>query len=147
MTHFSQINLFTMEIINEQYGITMGRLSNQEFLDTVDKVLTSNGGKSSVYLTQKRLTSVDIDGGETSDLSTNVIDYSLPAKNSQKYPILLRLSMNGKKKGDKSDKLKLSTVIEVDNLPQFWVNYINVIKSGFVGLKKKEKKRKNRVSK
>lgn len=125
----------------------MGRLSNQEFLDTVDKLLSSNEGKSSVYLTQKRLTSVDIDGVETTDLSTNVIDYSVPASNSQKYPILLRLSMNGKKKGDKSDKLKVSTVIEVENLPQFWLTYINVIKSGFVGLKRKEKKKKNRVGK
>lgn len=124
----------------------MGRLNNQEFLEAVEKLLVSNNGKSSVYLTQKRLTTLDIDETNT-DLATNVIEYGVPVTNTQQYPILLRLSMNGKKKGDKSDKVKLSTVIETEDLPQFWLSYMNIIKAGFVGLKKKEKKKKNRVSK
>ncbi|CAH6723106.1 signal recognition particle subunit Srp14p [[Candida] jaroonii] len=124
----------------------MGRLNNAEFLSQFAETLTKNNGESSVYLTQKRLVpSLDVEDNKgINDLSSNVIDHKLFDKNTQEYPILIRLSMNGKNK----DKLKLSTVVEIDQLDQFWIDYAQTIKAGFVGLKKKDKKKsKKKVSK
>lgn len=122
----------------------MGRIDNSEFLTQVQELLDSNNGTSSVYITQKRLTS-SVDGSEgIDDLASNVVDYDekYPA-NKHQYPVLVRVTTGGKK------KKKLSTVVEKDNLDQFWNDYAQVIKAGFVGLKKKDKKKskKHKVSK
>lgn len=121
----------------------MGRVDNAEFLAQVQQILESNNGESSVYITQKRLTS-SVEGSEgIDDLASNVVEYDeqLPV-NKQQYPVLVRVAAGKKKK-------KLSTVVEKDNLDQFWNDYVQVIKSGFVGLKKKDKKKskKSKVSK
>ncbi|KAK6198933.1 signal recognition particle, SRP9/SRP14 subunit [Scheffersomyces amazonensis] len=110
------------------------RADNHKFLKEFTEVLTTNNGKSSVYLTQKRLKpSLDLE-----------------ESSQDQYPILIRVTMNGKDKKDtKKDKLKLSTVVDTGDLDQFWQEYIQIIKNGFVGLKKKEKKKskKGKVSK
>lgn len=123
----------------------MGRLTNTEFLTQVNTVLSANEGKSSVYLTQKRLSpSLETPPTESlSDLSSNVVE--LPQKytvNTQTYPILVRFTT-----GD--SKSKVSTVVEAENLDRFWTEYTKVLKNGFVGLKRKEKKKqkKSKVSK
>lgn len=126
----------------------MPRLDNAEFLKQVEAILATNGGKSSVYLTQKRL-SVDEVAGVT-DLSTNVVQYNGEVQpNASTYPVLVRISLNGKVRKDKKDKLKLSTVVETAQLEGFWTDYSQVIKNGFIGLKRKEKKKakKGKVSK
>lgn len=133
----------------------MGRLNNSEFLKQLGEELTKNNGESSINLTQKRL-SIPLDLEEDSakptnekinDLPSNVIKHSdeFP-KNTQKYPILIRLALKGE---TKKQKTKLSTVVEVENVEQFWVDYSQVVKKGFVGLKKKEKKKskKTKISK
>ncbi|ODV66577.1 hypothetical protein HYPBUDRAFT_153351 [Hyphopichia burtonii NRRL Y-1933] len=126
----------------------MGRLNNAEFLLKVGKLLEDNDGKSSVYLTQKRL-SVPLETETTgiNDLSSNVIEHeaSIPS-NTEEYPVLIRLAMNGDKK-EKKEKVKLSTVVETTQLDQFWVEYAQVIKTGFTGLKKKEKKKSKKSGK
>lgn len=120
----------------------MGRLNNVEFLTKIESLLSENNGKKSVYLTQKRLVTEDI---EDKPKPKSIIG---AAKDTQKYPLLIRLAMNGSAKGDKSDKIKVSTVVEVENSAKFWADYITIVKSGFVGLKKKEKKRnRNKVTK
>ncbi|KAK6455024.1 signal recognition particle, SRP9/SRP14 subunit [Scheffersomyces xylosifermentans] len=122
----------------------MGRLDNTEFLKQVSDILTTNNGKSSVYLTQKRLSpalAIDADTNNTiNDLSSNVKQTAI--QNTTTYPILIRVSLNGKDRKDKKDKVKLSTVVETDRLDQFWTEYVHVIKTGFTGLKKKTKKSK-----
>ncbi|EGV65234.1 hypothetical protein PSN45_002627 [Yamadazyma tenuis] len=131
----------------------MGRLNNGEFLTQVGDILTQNDGKSSIYLTQKRLSpALDLDEPDVNegvesinDLSSNVVEHKFKS-NTQEYPILIRIALgsNGSKQ-----KVKLSTVVEINNLDQFWSDYSSVIKAGFVGLKKKEKKKskKNKISK
>lgn len=111
----------------------MGRLNNNEFVQKVGDLLTENNGKSSVYLTQKRLSpALDLEE------STEVTE-------SQQFPILIRISMNS---SDEKNKVKLSTVVETENLDQFWSDYSQAIKSGFIGLKKKDKKKsKKKVTK
>lgn len=123
----------------------MGRLNNAEFISKVERLLASNEGKSSVYFTQKRLATplekeaIDL----VKDLSSNVVEHP-PAypTNTQSYPVLIRATL-GKKES------KISTVVEPANLDAFWLEYAQALKTGFVGLKKKEKKKtkKSKVSK
>ncbi|KAF5210603.1 putative signal recognition particle subunit [Clavispora lusitaniae] len=123
----------------------MGRLNNTDFLSKISNVLEVNDGKSSVYLTQKRLVqSLEPSSPSTlDDLSSNVVEHprEFPS-NHQRYPILIRFT-NGDKKN------KWSTVVEHENLDTFWTEYTQILKSGFVGLRKKEKKKakKGKVSK
>lgn len=122
----------------------MGRLNNSDFLQKVNDELSSNAGKSSVYLTQKRLSlTLEPPTAENiNDLSSNVVQHpnDFPT-NTQTYPVLIRFTS-----GDK--KSKLSTVVEPADLDKFWTEYAQILKNGFVGLKKKEKKtRKSKVSK
>lgn len=55
------------------------------------------------------------------------------------YSILIRVTDGNK---EKSARVKLSTVVEPENLDAFWNEYTNVLKAGFVGLKKKSKSKK-----
>lgn len=121
----------------------MGRLDNGEFIKQFESVLSKNNGKSSVYLTQKRLTpALDIEPTEPlGDLPTNVVEIDSVPANTQSYPVLVRISLNGKEKSDKKDKIKLSTVVEPAHLEEFWTDYAQAVKNGFIGLKKKEKKK------
>lgn len=115
----------------------MGRLNNKEFLARITNELTSNEGKSSVYFTQKRLslTLEPATPNNINDLSSNVVEHpkEFPS-NSETYPVLIRFTLGEK-------KLKISTVIEPENLDRFWSEYAQILKTGFVGLKKKEKKK------
>ncbi|KAI5965587.1 uncharacterized protein KGF55_000949 [Candida pseudojiufengensis] len=133
----------------------MTRLDNTEFLKQLSEVATKNNGKSSIYLTQKRLSNKDEilkQDSKIKDLPTNIIDSSDKdiINNNETYPILIRVSMNSENNKDsKNKKFKISTIIENDQINQFWLSYIQILKNGFIGLKKKEKKKskKNKVSK
>lgn len=127
---------------------TMTRLDNSQFLKQLNEAVVKNDGKSSVYLTQKRLSSQEGASSVTiDDLPTNVIPDDR-VQNDTSYPILVRISMNSTNNKDKKqEKLKISTVVETDQLSQFWQQYIRVLKGGFVGLKKKEKKEKKKTKK
>lgn len=59
--------------------------------------------------------------------------------NCKKYSILIRITDGNK---DKLSKIKLSTVVEPKDLDSFWNEYTNILKSGFIGLKKKSKSKK-----
>lgn len=69
----------------------------------------------------------------------------------QPLPIIVRAT-NGKSRERIKDKVKLSTVVQPDELGAFFVKYAEVCKSGMSGLKKrdrsgrkaKEKKKKQR---
>lgn len=126
----------------------MTRLDNSQFLKQLNEAVVKNDGKSSVYLTQKRLSSQEGASSVTiDDLPTNVIPDDR-VQNDTSYPILVRISMNSTNNKDKKqEKLKISTVVETDQLSQFWQQYIRVLKGGFVGLKKKEKKEKKKTKK
>ncbi|GME79437.1 unnamed protein product [Ambrosiozyma monospora] len=127
----------------------MGKLSNKEFLAQVETHLKKNGGKSSVYLTQKRLNSIDetqIDSTNTDDKLSSKFDVIDPLSSTKtedttkEYPLLLRFT-------DGTKNLKLSTVVEFEELNKFWDDYSNVLKAGFVGLKKKTKKKSKKSKK
>lgn len=119
----------------------MGRLNNSDFLSKVNDELSANEGKSSVYFTQKRLslTLEPATSDNINDLSSNVVNHpSTFVSNTQTYPVLIRFT-----RGDK--KSKISTVVEPANLDKFWNEYAQILKNGFVGLKKKEKKKSKKL--
>lgn len=121
----------------------MGRLNNAEFLKQANGLLADNSGKSLVYLTQKRLSlASELAPKEPmADLASNVAEYGAGfPENAETYPVLIRLSMNDNKKTARN-KTKISTVVEVAHLDQFWLDYTQVLKNGFVGLKRKDKKK------
>ncbi|CAK9441313.1 uncharacterized protein LODBEIA_P51820 [Lodderomyces beijingensis] len=125
----------------------MTRLDNSQFLKQLNELASQNQGKSSIYLTQKRL-SENKHHPKPDDLPTNVASNDKVAPNEQTYPVLIRVSMNSSdNRKSASEKVKLSTVVEVAQLNQFWSEYIQVVKNGFVGLKKREKKNKNKKNK
>lgn len=117
----------------------------KQFFKQVTSLLTKNNGKSSIYLTQKRLSynlDDEINGTEEfSDLSNNVkpILHETKLNNSKKYSILIRITDGNK---DKNLKIKLSTIVEPEKLDSFWNEYTNILKTGFIGLKKKSKSKK-----
>lgn len=126
----------------------MARLANNEFLAQVGSVLEKNNGGNSVYITQKRLVLEVEPPLMLADLPQNVVTEANAPNNITQYPVLVRLMMNGDKKGDKLKKLKLSTVVETAQLADFWNEYAQVLKNGLVGLKKeKKKKNKKKVTK
>lgn len=120
-------------------GFNMGRLENKQFLETLQTELSQNDGKKSVYLTQKRM--VDLAEGSTmEDLPSNVVDTTGFATNTATYPVLIRASLNGK-------KTKISTVVQTDELDAFWTEYVQILKNGLVGLRKKDKRKKKKGGK
>ncbi|KAF6071384.1 Signal recognition particle 14kD family protein [Candida albicans] len=138
----------------------MTRLDNSQFLKQVETLTQSNNGKSSIYLTQKRLspslssitTTTTAEDESINDLPTNVITptpkttttTTTTINNDSKYPLLIRLSMNSIQK--KKERVKISTVVELDQLNEFWDQYIQILKSGFIGLKKKKDKKKSHTN-
>ncbi|CCE80057.1 Piso0_003154 [Millerozyma farinosa CBS 7064] len=127
----------------------MGRLNNKEFLNEVKSLLETNNGESSVYFTQKRLKPAlalnETEGID--DLASNVVDSKIGSKNEQQYGILIRVAASSSDKSAGSKKTKLSTVVETNQLDEFWNDYAQVLKAGLTGLKKKEKKKSKKTGK
>ncbi|OWB55419.1 hypothetical protein B5S28_g1291 [[Candida] boidinii] len=123
-------------------------LENEKFLSTVLQLL--EGNKKSVFITQKRLTpqpdGVLPKSDELDDLPIGITSDILDTKtDTETYPVLIRVTNGKDKKGGK--KSKTSTIVQPEDLEKFWSDYSNLLKSVFVGLKKKEKKKKNKKSK
>lgn len=57
---------------------------------------------------------------------------------SKPLPILIRAS-NGKGKGKRDKKVKLSTIVEAHALEEFFARYAEVCKQGMSGLKKRDR--------
>lgn len=110
----------------------------------VTALLSKNDGKSSFYITQKRFTynsEASLDSEDTlSDLPKGIKPITCQAESDMKqYPILIRVTDGNK---NKMQKVKLNTVVEPLDLDAFWTEYINILKSGMKGLKKKSKSKK-----
>ena len=53
-------------------------------------------------------------------------------------PVLIRAT-NGKPKEKRKDKIKISTVVQADELEGFFIKYVEVWKAGMSGLKKRDR--------
>lgn len=54
-------------------------------------------------------------------------------------PVLIRAT-NGKKKENRAQKVKLSTVVQPEDLEQFYVKYAEVCRAGMTVLRKRDRK-------
>lgn len=65
---------------------------------------------------------------------------------SKPLPILIRAS-NGKSKRDRSNKVKLSTVVEPHELEEFYLKYADICKMGMAALKPRDRSKKKAKAK
>src|SRR5882757_9461314 len=79
--------------------------------------------------------------GQDTDVEASepTIEQPFPDLNPSKpFPILIRAT-NGKSKGKRDKKIKLSTVVGADALDGFFAKYVEVCKVGMSGLKKRDR--------
>lgn len=61
-------------------------------------------------------------------------------------PIVVRAS-NGKSKRDRSDKVRLTTIVQPDDLDAFYARYAEVCKAGMTALKPRDRSKKKAKAK
>ncbi|KAL8965353.1 MAG: hypothetical protein Q9183_003897 [Haloplaca sp. 2 TL-2023] len=107
-----------------------------------DTCRTSTHG--TICLTQKRL-SHPSPSSSTSSPTANAAPFPDLSPDSP-LPILVRAS-NGKSKERRDRKIKLSTVVQPDELEGFYTRYAELIKAGTPMLKKRDRSGRKKVAK
>ncbi|KAL9002903.1 MAG: hypothetical protein Q9188_004194 [Gyalolechia gomerana] len=117
-------------------------LTTDEFFSRLSSLFESrrNSTHGSVFLTQKRcITLLTTESPPTSSPSTTEPAVSFPdLAPSSPLPVLIRAS-NGKSKEYRKDKIKLSTIVQPDELEGFFTKYAEVMKAGTTALKKRDR--------
>ena len=65
---------------------------------------------------------------------------------TKQLPVLIRAT-NGLPKDKRADKIKISTLVQPEDLGSFFVRYQEVCKNGFQGLKKRDRSAKKKAAK
>lgn len=81
-----------------------------------------------------------VEDSHLGDLPSNVVEKEDYPTNTSTYPVLIRATLNGK-------KTRISTVVQTEQLDSFWTEYVQILKTGFVGLRKKDKRKKKKGGK
>ncbi|KAH7154826.1 signal recognition particle, SRP9/SRP14 subunit [Dactylonectria estremocensis] len=109
-------------------------MSHDEFFAKLGELFDYRKGKDhgAIYLVQKRLSHgqgipVPSDEDPVPDL-----------RPSKPLPILIRAA-NGKGSRDKTAKVKLSTVVQPDDIEAFYARYADVCKTGMTALKPRDR--------
>ncbi|KAL8735528.1 MAG: hypothetical protein Q9166_000696 [cf. Caloplaca sp. 2 TL-2023] len=107
-------------------------LSIDDFFTRLSSLFHShrNSTHGSIFLTQKRPTTPPFP-----DLAP-----------SSTLPILIRAS-NGKSKDRRKDKVKISTIVQPDELEGFFTRYAEVMKGGMTALKKRDRSGRKKATK
>ncbi|KAH3901186.1 RNA-binding signal recognition particle subunit SRP14 SCDLUD_002672 [Saccharomycodes ludwigii] len=132
-------------------------LNIDEFLSEVSKLFkTANTLKRNVRLTMKRLVVKDevtkpleFDSTRNSKYDVSKMSNTIKTVKSgtvskSTYKILIRATMGAGKTSDSygdNKKIKVSTIVDPNDLDLFWRRYSSCIKSGMVGLSKRKKKK------
>ncbi|KPM40165.1 hypothetical protein AK830_g6386 [Neonectria ditissima] len=117
-------------------------MSHDEFFAKLGELFDHRKGSDhgAIYLSQKRLTyGQDV----TSPTDENPVPDLRPSK---PLPIIVRAS-DGQPKKERSKKVKLSTVVEPDDLEGFYARYADVCKGGMVALKPRDRSKKRKSKK
>ncbi|KAH6614758.1 signal recognition particle, SRP14 subunit [Chaetomium sp. MPI-SDFR-AT-0129] len=141
----------------------MGHSTHDEFFSKLAEIFTSRKAKShgAIFLTQKRLSynpsspSQQPTPAATEQAARDALEEELHP--SQPLPILIRAT-NGKSakvakpvpnkpRNDKSGKIKLSTVVQPDELEGFYARYAEVCKAGMAALKPRDRTKTKRKAK
>ncbi|KAK4236947.1 putative signal recognition particle 14kD protein [Achaetomium macrosporum] len=121
----------------------MGHLTHDEFFAKLADLFNARKTKAhgAVYLTQKRFT---FNQEETPSSEADPFADLHPAR---PLPILIRAT-NGKSKEHRAAKVKLSTVVQPQDLDAFYARYAEVCKVGMAALKPRDRtKRKAKAKK
>ncbi|EKJ69478.1 hypothetical protein NXS19_013293 [Fusarium pseudograminearum] len=115
-------------------------MSHDEFFAKLGELFDHRKGSDhgSIYLSQKRL----IYGQDIAQPSEEEPDIN-PSK---PLPLIIKAT-NGKGKRDRSKKVKLSTVVNPEDLEAFYVRYADVCKSGMTALKPRDRSKKKAKAK
>ncbi|KAL8893100.1 MAG: hypothetical protein Q9215_000105 [Flavoplaca cf. flavocitrina] len=120
-------------------------LSIDDFFTRLSSLFQSrrNSTHGTILLTQKRLSS---QYPSTSSATTTTIPPFADQALSSSLPLIIRAS-NGKSKERRVDKIKLSTVVQPDQLEPFFTRYAEVMKGGATALKKRDRSGRKKATK
>ncbi|KAH6890978.1 signal recognition particle, SRP9/SRP14 subunit [Thelonectria olida] len=120
--------------------MTGDHMSHDEFFTKLGELFNDRKGSDhgAIYLSQKRL----VYGQDA--VSSSVEKADLPP--SKTLPIIIRAS-NGRGKKDRTNKIKLSTVVQPDHLEGFYARYADVCKAGMTALKPRDRSKKKAKAK
>ncbi|WDK13592.1 signal recognition particle 14kD protein [Colletotrichum graminicola] len=127
-----------------------GHLSQDEFFGKlVDLFEQCKGnGHGSIFLVQKRcmtmtaatspMLMISYEQGQPSPTAADPFPDLLPAT---PLPIIVRAT-NGKSKKHRDIKVKLSTIVEPDDMEAFYARYADICKGGMAALKPRDRSKK-----
>ncbi|KAJ5154387.1 Signal recognition particle SRP14 subunit [Penicillium coprophilum] len=112
-------------------------LGHDEFFKSLTDLLskTSQQVHGSVYLTQKAL--INVPGATTTNSQPSIL---IRATDGNTNAPNLKESKESRASKDKSQKIKLSTIVSPDDIEAFYVRYADVCKAGMSGLKKRDRR-------
>ncbi|KAL3442548.1 signal recognition particle 14kD protein-domain-containing protein [Aspergillus insuetus] len=115
-------------------------VGHEEFFTSLANLLTSTSQKNrgSVYLTQKPLLPTSADQISTPAGPPSILVRATDGNTNASNP----KTSTDKKKKSKESKVKLSTVVQSEELETFYARYAEVCKAGMTGLKKRDRKQK-----
>ncbi|CAI7605703.1 unnamed protein product [Penicillium glandicola] len=113
-------------------------LGHDEFFKSLADLLskTSEQVHGSVNLTQKPL--IDVPGATTTNSQPSILIRATDGNTNT--PNLGRTCKETQIKSKKSQKVKLSTIVNPDDIEAFYVRYAEVCKAGMTGLKKRDRR-------
>ncbi|KAF7549798.1 hypothetical protein G7046_g8230 [Stylonectria norvegica] len=117
-------------------------MSHDEFFAKLGELFNHRKGSDhgAIYLTQKRLT-------YDQDIPTPSDDDPAPDLHPGKpLPVIVRAT-NGQSKRDRPNKVKLSTVVQPDDLETFYARYAEICKAGMTALKPRDRSKKKAKAK
>ncbi|KAG8666973.1 hypothetical protein FPOAC2_12114 [Fusarium poae] len=117
-------------------------MSHDEFFAKLGELFSYRKGSDhgSIYLSQKRLV-------YGQDIPKPSEEEPSPDINPGKPLPLIVKATNGKGKRDRSKKVKLSTVVNPEDLEAFYVRYADVCKAGMTALKPRDRSKKKAKAK
>ncbi|KAF4549037.1 putative signal recognition particle 14kD protein [Elsinoe fawcettii] len=128
-----------------------GHASHEEFFTKLSELLASRAqeGHGSIWLTQKRLSHDTLEQPDPVKVADDPLWDTHPPN---PLPILIRatdgkstVDKEGKKKN--KDKVKLSTVVQPDDLEAFYARYAETCKAGMTALKKRDRSKRKKTKK
>ncbi|KAJ9487611.1 hypothetical protein VN97_g5684 [Penicillium thymicola] len=113
-------------------------LGHDEFFKSLTELLskTSQETHGSVNLTQKPL--IDVPGATTTNSQPSILIRATDGNTNT--PNLKSASKETQISMKKSQKIKLSTIVNPDEIEAFYVRYAEVCKAGMSGLKKRDRR-------
>ncbi|GAB7344470.1 hypothetical protein MBLNU457_2308t1 [Dothideomycetes sp. NU457] len=131
--------------------MTSTHSSHEEFFTKLTSLLESRAkrGHGSIFLTQKRLT-YDTSASSPPSAQKVADDPLWDTHPPNPLPVIIRATDGESQSKDRkknADKIKLSTVVQPDELEGFFARYADVCKAGMGALKKRDRSKRKKAKK